>query len=141
MSDCKHESIDPYDCYCDGCGETCGDIIESLQARIEELELAVTECDGFNCCPLAPENTKLKARIEEELEQKNAALYHCLDIQMRCSKKDMTRIEELEAAVGDVTSPIFAMSKSNQERTYGALFLEALYRLDEIVKGSMLRGK
>ena len=37
--------------------------------------------------------------------KKNAALYHCLDIQMRCSKKDMARIEELEADV-DKLAPI-----------------------------------
>lgn len=45
------------------------------------------------------------------------------------------RIDAMEKAASGVISPIFAMSKSNQERVYGAEFLEALYMLDEVVKG------
>ena len=34
--------------------------------RIHQLEKELTECDGYNCCPLAPRLT--------QLESKNAAL-------------------------------------------------------------------
>ena len=40
MSECKHESIDPYGCFCDGCGETCDEIIRNQQA-----ELVALKCD------------------------------------------------------------------------------------------------
>ena len=37
MSECKHESIDPYGCFCDGCGETCDEIIRNQQAELAAL--------------------------------------------------------------------------------------------------------
>lgn len=47
MSECKHNSIDPYGCYCDDCGQTCCDIIESQQARLDATELLVIKLAGI----------------------------------------------------------------------------------------------
>ena len=43
MSECKHESIDPYGCFCDGCGETCDEIIRNQQAELATLREGIQE--------------------------------------------------------------------------------------------------
>ena len=40
MSECKHESIDPYGGFCDGCGETGDEIIRNQQAELATLREA-----------------------------------------------------------------------------------------------------
>ena len=47
MSECKHESIDPYGCFCDGCGETCDEIIRNQQAELAALREANLKLEAF----------------------------------------------------------------------------------------------
>jgi len=55
MSECKHESIDPYGCFCDGCGEYCDEIIRNQQAQLaalrEALEYLRGECTNVDGDP------------------------------------------------------------------------------------------
>ena len=66
---------------------------------MSDLELLAKHCTTHHhACDCR--EAMFKARIAE-LEHKNAALYHSLDIQMRCSKKDMARIDAMEQVIMD----------------------------------------
>ena len=41
---------------------------EKLEQQLAELRLQTTECNGFDCCPLAPELAALRERIHEACE-------------------------------------------------------------------------
>jgi predicted Fe-S protein YdhL (DUF1289 family) len=43
MGECKHESIDPYGGFCDGCGETGDEIIRNQQAELATLREALVK--------------------------------------------------------------------------------------------------
>jgi len=42
--------------------------ILELEQQLAELRLQTTECNGFDCCPLAPELAELRERIHEACE-------------------------------------------------------------------------
>ena len=41
---------------------------EALEQQLAALRLQTTECNGFDCCPLAPELAELRANVHEACE-------------------------------------------------------------------------